>query len=196
MAAPLTTKSFKSVRRKDLRVRRELLASQSPSADLRVFIKDLPQDDIKTSIVAGYAPIGNEINVWPLLEALFDEGQRIALPVVMGPQAPLAFREWSPGCHMATDRYGVSFPAAGQTLTPQFILVPLLAFTPNGDRLGYGGGYYDRTLAALRSDGAVFACGVAYAGQEVVELPTDPHDAKLDGILTETGFKAFQVSPL
>ena len=97
---------------------------------------------------------------------------------------------------MATDRYGVSFPAAGQTLTPQFILVPLLAFTPNGDRLGYGGGYYDRTLAALRSDGAVFACGVAFAGQEVAELPTDAHDAKLDGILTETGFKAFQVSPL
>jgi len=92
---------------------------------------------------------------------------------------------------METDRYGVAFPAHGTALTPSLILVPLLAFTKRGERLGYGGGYYDRTLQALRSKGEVFACGVAYAGQEVESLPTDVHDERLDGILTETGFKAF-----
>ena len=79
----------------------------------------------------------------------------------------------------------------GKSITPQLIFVPLLAFTANGERLGYGGGYYDRTLASLRQKNEVFACGVAYAGQEVESLPTDAHDAKLDGILTEDGFKAF-----
>lgn len=146
---------------------------------------------ITADIIAGFSPIGHEIDVWPLLRALQKQGHRMTLPVVTGSDQPLEFREWSPKCEMAADQYGVSYPAAGQALIPQLILVPLLAFTSNGDRLGYGGGYYDRTLASLRSGGEVFACGVAYAGQEVAELPTDPHDAKLDGILTEIGFKAF-----
>lgn len=93
---------------------------------------------------------------------------------------------------MRTDRYGVSYPAKGETLTPQVVLVPLLAFTAAGQRLGYGGGYYDRTLSGLRSQGDVFACGVAYAGQEVADLPTDKHDADLDGILTEKEFRTFR----
>jgi len=142
-------------------------------------------------VIAGYAPLGDEINIWPLLNALHKQGHPIALPVVKGPDQPLGFREWSPECELEIDRYGVSYPKVGQNLIPQIVLVPLLAFTPSGDRLGYGGGYYDRTLAALRRDGAVFACGVAFTGQEVAELPTDPHDAKLDGILTEKDLRIF-----
>jgi len=83
----------------------------------------------------------------------------------------------------------------GLKIAPTLILLPLLAFTPRGDRLGYGGGYYDRTLANLRAktraEGEIFACGVAYAGQEVDTLPTDDHDERLDGILTEDGFRRF-----
>lgn len=146
---------------------------------------------IKTQIIAGFSPIGDEIDVWPLLKSLQLDGHRIALPVIMGSGQPLIFREWSPNCEMDTDRYGVAYPTQGPALTPSLILVPLLAFTQGGERLGYGGGYYDRTLQALRSAGEVFACGVAYAGQEVEALPTDVHDERLDGILTETGFKAF-----
>ena len=92
---------------------------------------------------------------------------------------------------MKTDRYGVAYPAVGKTFSPDLIFVPLLAFSAKGERLGYGGGYYDRTLEVLRQKNEIFACGVAYAGQEVESLPTDMHDAKLDGILTENGFKAF-----
>jgi len=92
---------------------------------------------------------------------------------------------------MKKDRYGIAYPTRGKPIAPQLIFVPLLAFTARGERLGYGGGYYDRTLETLRQKSEVFACGVAYAGQEVESLPTDMHDAKLDGILTEDGFKAF-----
>jgi len=130
-------------------------------------------DHIKTQTIAGFSPIGDEIDIWPLLKSLHRDGHRIALPVILGPEQPLIFREWSPNCEMETDRYGVAFPAQGSPLTPKLILVPLLAFTDRGERLGYGGGYYDRTL------------------QEVKSLPTDVHDERLDGILTETGFKAF-----
>ena len=93
---------------------------------------------------------------------------------------------------MAKDNYGVSYPVQDEMLTPTLVLVPLLAFTPDGRRLGYGGGYYDRTLAKLRAEGEVFACGVAYAGQEVPDLPTDDHDEPLDGILTEKYFRLFK----
>ena len=148
-------------------------------------------DQFKTQIIAGFSPIGEEIDIWPLLKSLHRDRHRIALPVIIAPEQPLTFREWQPNCEMKIDRYGVSFPAHGPALTPTLILVPLLAFTKRGERLGYGGGYYDRTLQALRSKGEVFACGVAYAGQEVESLPTDVHDERLDGILTETGFKAF-----
>lgn len=148
-------------------------------------------ENFKQNPIAGFSPIRDEIDIWPLLHALYNQGRRVALPVVTGSRLPLMFREWTSGCEMNTDQYGVSFPSTGDVLTPQLILVPLLAFTSCGERLGYGGGYYDRTLEALRETGEVFACGVAYAGQEVAKLPTDAHDAKLDGILTETGFKAF-----
>ena len=93
---------------------------------------------------------------------------------------------------MRAGHFKVQEPHAHQEeITPEFVLMPLLAFTADGKRLGYGGGYYDRTLAKLRAEGDVFACGVAYAGQEVPELPTDEHDQPLDGILTEQFFRTF-----
>ena len=175
-----------------MRWRRNAFALRNPSPHLQVCFRELPQDIRNSNIIAGFSPIGYEIDVWPLLKTLQSEGRRIALPVVIAPELPLIFREWTPNCNMETDRYGVSYPAFGETLTPHLMLVPLLAFTPSGERLGYGGGYYDRTLADLRRQGEVFACGVAYAGQEVAKLPTDAHDAKLDGLLTENGFQLFE----
>ncbi|GGX70419.1 5-formyltetrahydrofolate cyclo-ligase [Litorimonas cladophorae] len=152
-------------------------------------IQTFPPQTLRGECVAGFAPINDEIDIWPLLHHLHGAGRQIVLPVITAPATPLRFRLWTPDCEMATDRYGVQFPAKGPFLTPQLILVPLLAFTADGRRLGYGGGYYDRTLAALRSQSDVFACGVAYAGQEVPELPTDAHDARLDAVLTETDFR-------
>ncbi|MEP3654307.1 MAG: 5-formyltetrahydrofolate cyclo-ligase [Litorimonas sp.] len=192
MTASLTTKKLKSSTRKRLRVLRGTLWERNSTPDLQKFSGDLPTTKTKTNVIAGYAPINHEIDVWPLLTNLQENGSRIVLPVIMGIEKPLVFREWTPKSEMEVDRYGVSYPASGETLIPQLILLPLLGFTQTGDRLGYGGGYYDRTLDSLRREGEVFACGVAYAGQEVRDLPTDAHDAKLDGILTENGFRAFR----
>lgn len=153
-------------------------------------LTDLPIE-LDHTVIAGYWPIGSELDVRPLLHALCAGGRDICLPVVTRKDAPLSFRRWRPDCVMAPDAQGVPAPLAGEVMRPTLILVPLLAFTPNGARLGYGGGYYDRTLAALRSSGDVFACGVAYAGQEVRALPTDAHDAPLNGILTPDGFRTF-----
>lgn len=178
---------MKSDARHKARQRRRALSTPDAGQKLA---SHLP-DDIKTHIIAGFSPIRDEIDVWPLLKALHSDRHRIVLPVIINPKQPLIFRDWNPNCDMETDRYGVAFPTHGPALTPTLILVPLLAFSQRGERLGYGGGYYDRTLQALRSKGEVFACGVAYAGQEVESLPTDVHDERLDGILTETGFKAF-----
>ena len=174
--------------RKTMRKQRDALKQQNPSPNL---FDNFPPLGSFSPRVAGYAAIGTELNIWPLLSALHARGQRICLPVIIAPNHPLTFRGWTPLSEMKTDRYGVAYPATGKPFSPDLIFVPLLAFTAKGERLGYGGGYYDRTLEALRQKNEVFACGVAYAGQEVESLPTDMHDAKLDGILTENGFKAF-----
>lgn len=167
------------------RRRRELLSSDGASAGL---ISHFPSE-LSQNHIAGFAPIGDEINLWPLLHHLRDQGRIIGLPVTAAKPAPLTFRRWTENCEMACDKYGIQYPKNGEIISPTLILLPLLAFTAKGDRLGYGGGYYDRTLTKLRKDGDVFACGVAYLGQELDTLPTDAHDERLDGVLTEDGFR-------
>lgn len=136
------------------------------------------------AVVAGFWPMGSEPDIRPLLEALHARGHAIALPVTPPRGQPLQFRAWAPGAAMARGPLGTQFPEEGATLTPDWLAVPLLAFDHTGARLGYGGGYYDRTLAAL--PGAM-AIGIAYAFQEVPQLPTGPHDIRLPAIATEAG---------
>jgi 5-formyltetrahydrofolate cyclo-ligase len=111
----------------------------------------------------------------------------VCVPVIPGPGMPLRFREWSPGCRMVAGAFGALIPAEGAWLEPQVLIVPLLSFDRRGYRLGYGGGFYDRTLERLRSRGATLALGFAFAAQEVAEVPTEPTDQPLDAVLTETG---------
>lgn len=181
----------KQTLRQQMRKQRQSLQAENMAPNLTRALAALLQAQPALDTVAGFAPIGHEINIWPLLHSLHAKGKIVALPVLTKRGLPLLFRQWSPRCDMATDQYGIAYPSKGVEIVPQIILVPLLAFTSAGDRLGYGGGYYDRTLAHLRSQGEVFACGVAYAGQEVTALPTAPHDEPLDGIITENGFRTF-----
>ncbi len=192
MVDSLSIKSLKAKSRKDLRECRRALNQHNPAPDLYGFLDTIFEASQAVGNIAGYAPIGDELNIWPLLKQLHKDGHAVALPVVINADQPLQFRSWHPDSDMQKDRFGVSFPSGGPFVRPGLIFVPLLGFTSRGERLGYGGGYYDRTLAHLRESGEVFACGVAYAGQEEAELPTDAHDAKLDGILTENGFRAFE----
>lgn len=137
------------------------------------------------AIVSGFWPMGPEIDIRPLLLALHDRGHPIALPVTPRRGNPLHFRRWRPGDVLARGPLGTSQPSQeAEPLTPGFLLVPLLAFDRAGRRLGYGGGYYDRTLAAL--PGAI-SLGCAYACQELDEVPAGPEDARLTAIATEAG---------
>ena len=136
----------------------------------------------KGAIIAGYWPMGDEMDPRPLMLALASRGHAIALPVTPPRGQPLAFRAWAPGAALRPGPMGTSEPVGGEELRPDVLLVPLLAFDRTGRRLGYGGGYYDRTLAALPGAKAI---GIAYAGQEMPEVPAGPQDMRLPLIATE-----------
>lgn len=138
--------------------------------------------------VAGYAPIRSEADPRPILSQLVDEGWRCALPTVIEGREQLVFRAWRFGDALNVGQYGISEPEPSQSeVSPGLILVPILAFDDLGHRLGYGAGYYDRTLARLRGQGGVLAVGLAYAGCRVDAISTDPHDETMDLIVTEAG---------
>jgi len=138
--------------------------------------------------VGGYWPIRDEIDPRPLLAALAEAGCQNALPAVVAPQAPLCFRTWLPGDALLPGPYGIPTPAeTAPVVRPALLLVPLLAFDRSGHRLGYGGGYYDRTIASLRAEGELLAVGLAYAGQQLGGVPKAAADEALDWVVTERG---------
>jgi 5-formyltetrahydrofolate cyclo-ligase len=141
------------------------------------------------AIVAGYHPIRDEADPRALMSSLAARGHPLALPVVAVAHAALLFRSWKAGDALAPNAWGIAEPLAGAAqVVPAVVLVPLLAFDASGHRLGYGGGYYDRTIAALPG---VRTVGIAYAGQEVAAVPREPHDHTLDMIVTEKGVRRF-----
>jgi 5-formyltetrahydrofolate cyclo-ligase len=143
------------------------------------------------AVVASYWPVRDEADPRDLAIALSSQGHPIALPRIVGPVS-LEFRLWRHGDALSPNPQGIHEPAEHiEVVDPKVLLVPLLAFDKHGYRLGYGGGYYDRTLADLRTSGHIVAIGVAYAGQEMDSLPHDPHDQRLDKIVTENGIRTF-----
>ncbi len=136
--------------------------------------------------VSAYWPMGSEIDTRPLIEALYLRGHAIGLPVTLRRGEPLVFRSWTPRVSLVPGGFGTRIPGPDRPeLRPEVLLVPLLAFDRRGFRLGYGGGFYDRTLAQLRAASPVCAIGLSYAGQEVPKVPCDEHDQRLDWIVTE-----------
>lgn len=133
------------------------------------------------AVVSGFWPLDNEIDIRPLLLALHARGHPIVLPVTPKRGLPLSFRLWRPGDTMVAERFGTMRPI-GEERSPTFLLVPLLAFDRRGGRLGYGAGYYDRTLSLLSPR---FALGCAFAAQEVPKVPMGPNDVRLDAVATE-----------
>jgi 5-formyltetrahydrofolate cyclo-ligase len=121
------------------------------------------------------------------LAAMAAHAGPVAVPVIEGMGLPLRFRAWHPAAPMVRGRFGALVPETGDWITPEVLIVPLVAFDRAGNRLGYGGGFYDRTLEALRARGPVTAIGYAYAAQETDALPLEPTDQRLDLIVTETG---------
>ena len=147
--------------------------------------------------VSAYMPIRTEIDVLPAMHALVARGVSVCVPVIQDiPDQPLVFRRWFPDSDMIDGPFGAKIPASGGYYTPDILIVPLLAFDANLNRLGYGGGFYDRTLHHYRNRNPRFtsrlrpptrAIGFAYAAQQVDAVPQEPTDQRIDMIVTENG---------
>jgi 5-formyltetrahydrofolate cyclo-ligase len=151
--------------------------------------------DLKpTDIVAGYWRIKDEMDCQPILIRLMDSYQPVCLPVVLGDDEPLALRLWEPGTPLYEAGFGTLAPTELAPLVePDVILMPLLGFDKRGTRLGYGGGYYDRTLMKLSKKPRLV--GLAFAAQELDMIPREAHDVPLDMIVTEFGARSFAPVP-
>jgi 5,10-methenyltetrahydrofolate synthetase len=139
----------------------------------------------KPRVAAFCWPIKHEPDVRPLLASWRSADVRAALPVVVAESEALRFREWSPDSRLEADRYGIPTPSTGEWLTPDLILLPLNGFDGAGYRLGYGGGYFDRTLAVLVP--RPLAVGVGFEINRVASIRPEAHDQRLDWIITENG---------
>jgi 5-formyltetrahydrofolate cyclo-ligase len=142
-------------------------------------------------IIAAYMPIRTEISPLAVMTRLASDGKTIALPVVVGAGQPLIFRVWTPDCDMETGAFGAMIPQQGSEVAPDVVITPLLAFDKHGYRLGYGGGFYDRSFQQLRRQKSVIGIGFAYAAQQVATVPTEPTDHRLDALVTERGVLEF-----
>jgi 5-formyltetrahydrofolate cyclo-ligase len=185
--SPRDTK--RALRRALLQDRAAAMAAHGATARLALRDRYLSTfDPPPGTVVSAFWPMPGELDLRPLLEALHARGCVCALPVVVAPKTPLVFRTWEPGAALVTSRWGIDEPPPDRpTARPQHALVPLLAFDDDGYRLGYGGGFYDRTLAMLRADGTgpLLAIGVGLEAQRRPSLPREPFDQPLDWLLTE-----------
>ena len=178
----------KSDFRKEARARRKTLASPDFAAALAAHADAL--EIARGAIVGGYHALADEADPALLLARLVEQGCHVAFPRVAAKDMALDYHRVPDGEVLQPGAFGVREPLAHWPLVrPSLLLVPLLAFDAQGIRLGYGGGYYDRTLAAFKGTPAI---GIAYAGQESASLPQGAHDMSLDGILTEQGLRRFR----
>ncbi|MDR3528862.1 MAG: 5-formyltetrahydrofolate cyclo-ligase [Rhizomicrobium sp.] len=145
-----------------------------------------------STLVSGYVAFRDEADPALLMQILAARGHALALPAITAKGEALRFHRWQQDDALAPHPYGVLEPhVSAEIVFPDVLLVPLLAFDASGHRLGYGGGYYDRTLEKLRAQKKVTAIGIAYAGQEIAAVPHGPHDQRLDAVLSETGLRRF-----
>jgi 5-formyltetrahydrofolate cyclo-ligase len=174
--------------RKEARTHREALSCAHPDFAERLASHADALTIAPNTIVGAYVALLHEADPHLLLKQLVTRGATLAFPRVHAKNQPLVFHHWTPGRELIKGAYGIAEPAADWPVAhPRTLLVPLLAFDKTGHRLGYGGGFYDRTIAALKPAQAI---GIAYAGQEVETVPHDEHDIPLDAVLTENGLRA------
>ncbi|MGO1118418.1 5-formyltetrahydrofolate cyclo-ligase [Rhodovibrionaceae bacterium A322] len=188
--------------RKSARAARKAAAAASPQAAQDMAARFLSQVPLRQgAVVSGYWPIQSELDPRPLLRALADKGHRICLPVIVENHQPLIFREWHEGDDLENAGFNTFEPKADRPeLLPEVLLVPLLAFDRQGYRLGYGGGFYDRTLEKLRGmahSNLVHyphkpqAIALAYEAQEIDQVPTNSTDQPMDLVVTEQSLHRF-----
>ena len=181
-------KSAKKIMRRDAEFRRQKLARNAGEFVPQRLLENFTETWNQTSwaVISAFWPFKSELDIRLLIHHLSGNGYSIALPEVTKKCDPLLFRKWTKDIKLVKDNYGVlCLPDNAKIVLPDWLLVPLLAFDKAGFRLGYGGGFYDLTLAKLRKEKKIFAIGVAYDDQIVEKVPRDQHDSRLDAILTE-----------
>jgi 5-formyltetrahydrofolate cyclo-ligase len=160
--------------------------AERQAAAAAIAARPFPVPVAEGAIVSGFMPLKSEINPLPLLHRLAEAGAKLALPVVAGRGKPLTMRAYAFGQELNAGVWGIREPKDdAPEVAPDILIVPLAAFDRKGNRIGYGAGYYDMTITRLRSMKPVVAIGIAYALQEVAEVPVSPRDAALDLVLTE-----------
>ncbi len=180
--AKRTLRRMATERRRALAADRDVVAAGVAAAEL-VCSAIRPDPSMAAS---GYWPLESEFDARPALARLHAAGHAVGLPVVVGAGHPLLFRRWHPALALVRGAFGVMMPPPSEpTIEPSLLLVPMLAFDRDGYRLGYGGGFYDRTLALRRKAGRTIAVGIGFAGQEVAHVPRGDYDQPLDWIVTE-----------
>jgi 5-formyltetrahydrofolate cyclo-ligase len=187
MVDPVQPADPKKALRREMRERRDAVtARERVRAAITIAARPAPVPIGPGIVVSGFSPIKNEIDPIPLMRRLSDVGARLALPIVVARGKPLVMRSWAFGEPLRTTGWGIREPEmAAAALEPDIVIVPLLAFDRRGHRIGYGAGYYDITLTALRERKVVVAIGIAFAIQEIDAVPDEPGDARLDFVLTE-----------
>lgn len=182
----------KAARKTAQTARKAAHAEKGVSASVEVATRVLGAiDPPKGATVSVFLSIGSELDTSPLIQSLRARECRVALPCVEAAERPLVFRLWNDGDPLVEESFGTRAPAPeAEAVRPDILIVPLLAFDREGYRLGYGGGFYDRTLEELRAEKPVTAAGIAYAAQEVDAVPREATDQPLDWIVTEE--KAFR----
>ena len=177
----------KAIIRAEVLARRDALpAGQRQAAAEVIAARELPVKVTPGLIVSGFMPMRTEINPHPLMRKFADAAACLALPVVQGRGQPLIMRAWTFGDALRSGQWGIREPLdSAAEVDPDVLLVPLAAFDRKGHRIGYGAGYYDMTLARLRSLKPVTAIGLAFAVQEIPEVPATGRDERLDLVLTE-----------
>jgi 5-formyltetrahydrofolate cyclo-ligase len=178
---------LKSILRKDALIRRDAIpAAERAQAAEAIAARAFPLAVKPRAIVSGFMPLKTEINPLPLMRKLSQSGAQLALPAIDGRGKPLVMRAFAFGDELASGQWGIREPKAdAPEVVPDILLVPLLAFDRSGHRIGYGAGYYDMTIAKFRSMKPVIAAGIAFAAQEIDQVPVTARDARLDLVLTE-----------
>jgi len=176
------SRAMATARRAEVHAQKGEVAARAACDALGEYLRARFADSLATRVLAGYMPMRSEID--PRAAMCAHPGP-VCVPVIPALHSPLVFHRWTPDTPMVPGRFGALVPEQADPLVPLILIVPLLAFDARGYRLGYGGGFYDRTLAQLRAAGHVLAIGLAYSAQEQPKVPTEPTDEKLDVIVTE-----------
>jgi 5-formyltetrahydrofolate cyclo-ligase len=191
----LTLTKLKIAARKEAKLHRRNIHEKigyEASKKVSSYIENFLQEHKHLKVVAAYMPINSELDLGPTLTKIRALEKKICLPLILSQNAPLQFKVWEHGAKLVVGEFNVLVPVSEEILEPDLILCPMLRFDPDGFRLGYGGGFYDRTIDHLSKRKSIFTMGCGYSQQLSQKcLPKGDHDKSLDSVVTEHGITFF-----